>query len=194
MTTKIDDQISLDLCRKVSKELEAFCVELFKKNNLVRGKSILKYGDGFQFKMEAFSNDEITKELSSMLQNSIGSFAKQVFALNGLELDKNIAKYGSGFQITIKADKMVIGDNGVNLASKYAKDFRVLQFVHNLPAETLGKKAIIGGQTVYLAGVQSKRGGDLVPVVLTSQGKIAVYKSPEVLNKFWGNGVAQGVK
>lgn len=194
MATKLDDQVSLDLCRKVSKELEAFCIELFKKNNLVRGKSVLKYGDGFHFKLEAFSNDEITKELSSMLQNSIGSFAKQVFALNGLELDKNIVKYGAGFSITIKADKVIVGNNGVNLGSKYAKDFRSYAWLHKLPVETLGKKATISGQTVYLAGVQAKRGGDLVPVVLTSQGKIAVYKNPEVLNKFWGNAVANEVK
>lgn len=194
MTQEIDTQVSIELCRKVSKELEAFCIELFKKNNLVRGKTSSKYGDGFQFKMEAFSNDDISKELSSVFQNSIGNFAKQVFAQNNLTLEKNIVKYGAGFQITLKADKMVIGDNGVNLASQYAKNFRALEFFHKLPDETLGKKAIISGETVYLAGIDIKRNGEHVPVVLTSKGKIAIYKKPEVLNKFWGNAVVQEVK
>ena len=183
----MNDQVSIDVCRKVSKELEAFCIELFKKNNLVRGKTTSRYGDGFQFKMEAFSNDEVSKELTSTLQTTIGTFAKQIFAQNGLELDKNSAKYGSGFQITIKAEKVIVGENGVNLGTKYAKDFRAVQSVHKLPSETLGKKAIINNETVYLAGIQIKRNGDLVPVVLTSKGKIAVYTNPLLLNKFWGN-------
>jgi hypothetical protein len=195
MATKIDDQISIELCRKVSQELDAFCVELFKKHNLVRGKASSKYGIEFQYKMEAFANDNISKQLTADLQNEIGNFADKLFTDNGLVGDSNKAKFGSNaFQITIKASKLVPGDNGVNLASQYAQNFRLWEMIHKLPAETLGKKAVINGETVYLAGIDCKRNGDSLAVVLTSKGKTVIYSNPLVLNKYWGGSVMKEIK
>ena len=180
-----DYDVSKELCTKVSKELEEFCVNLFKKQGVVRGKSMSKYGDGFEYKIEAYSNEEITKGQATLWQSAIDNYARQVFGRNDLQLVRNSTKFGAGFQIKITADLVVEGKNGVNLASTYARDFRYSRWSHELPEETLGKPAQINGKTVYLAGVVVKKNGDLQPVVLTD-GVYRIFTNPAVLQQYWG--------
>jgi hypothetical protein len=185
-----DYDVSKELCVKVHDELQQFATTIIKKNGIVVGKSASKYGDGFQFKIEAYSNDPITKQLATQLQDGIATYAEGVFAENGLELRSNRCKFGEGFQIIIKADKVVLGENGVNLSSEYAKNFRAYQFTHRLSPNALGLSAFINGKTVYLAGVDAKRNGDLQPVVLVD-GKYRIFTNPEVLQKFWGKNLVE---
>ena len=182
--------ITFDEAVKINKELRDFCLTVFQAHGLVAGKAKSGYGDSYSFKIEAYANEGVTKELCSKIHLAIIKHAEKLYAQNNLVNNKSTAKYGYNFSITLKADKLVIGRNGVNLASKYAKNFRMFSYDHKLPDATLGQSAKINDKVMYLAGVEVKKNGDLLPVVWDGSD-YRLFKDPKVLQKYWGKQLAE---
>jgi len=177
--------ITFDEAVKINKQLRDFCLTVFQAHGLVAGKAKSGYGDNYSFKIEAYANEGVTKALCSKIQLAISQHAKKIYAQNNLVSDKCNARYGTNFSITLKADKLVIGDNGVNLASKFAKNFRMTSYTHKLPDATLGQPAKFGDKVMYFAGVELRRNGDITPVVWDG-ADYRLFKDPSVLQKYWG--------
>lgn len=147
------------------------CKEIFRAHGLVTGKTSSKYGDMYQFKTEAFCNDSVSRDLAKRITEEIEAEARKI--LQGkLQITKLNTKYGEGYSITINADAIELGQNGINIASQYAQDFRLTAWRYGMTDADLGKEALINGKTMYLAGVEIKRNGNVRIVIQDAQGNI----------------------
>lgn len=92
---------------------------------------------------------EITKELEAA--------ANAIFAKHGLERKKLNTKYGESYSLTISAEKVSLGENGVNFSSTEAKNYTMFHSSYELPEGLLGKKFRVNGKEYAFAGIATSR-------------------------------------
>ena len=181
------NEVSRELCTKVGEELENFAVGYFKTAGLVKGKVALKYGHNFSFKIEGYANDEVSKALAKRVGDGITDYAKIMFEENGLTLHKMSCKYGSHFTLTITAEPLVLGRNGVNVGSEWARTFVMVAHKYGMTEADLGAEATINNKRFVLLGADYKRNGDIHLVVRREDnGLTYIFKSDSMITHFGG--------
>ena len=167
----MSNAVEKSVASSTSEALLAVCKEVFRAHGLVAGKTSSKYGDLYQFKTEAFCNDSVSRDLAKRMTEEIEVEARKI-CQGKLQISQVSTKYGEGYSITIKADGIEMGQNGINLASRYAQDFRMTAWRYDMTDADLGKEALINGKTMYLAGVEIKRNGNVRIAIQDAQGNI----------------------
>jgi hypothetical protein len=185
MEADMSNAVEKSVASSTSEALLASCKQIFKAHGLVAGKTSSKYGDLYQFKTEAFGNDPVSRDAAKSISDEIEAEAKKI-CQGKLQITGISTKYGEGYSITIKADGIQLGRNGINLASKYAQDFRMTSWRYEMTEEHLGKEATINGKTLYLAGVEIKRNGNVRVVVQDADGQIYFFNNGNVMTFFEG--------
>jgi hypothetical protein len=171
MEADMSNAVEKSVASETSTALLAVCKEVFRAHGLVAGKTSSKYGDLYQFKTEAFCNDSVSRDLAKRMTEEIEVEARKI-CQGKLQISQVSTKYGEGYSITIKADGIEMGQNGINLASRYAQDFRMTAWRYDMTDADLGKEALINGKTMYLAGVEIKRNGNVRIAIQDAQGNI----------------------
>lgn len=183
----MSNAVEKSVASSVTDVLLTSCKQIFRAHGLVVGKTSSKYGDMYQFKTEAFCNDSVSRDLAKRITEEIEAEAKKL--LNGvLQITGISTKYGEGYSITIKADGIELGQNGINLASQYAQDFRMTAWRYGMTDADLGKEALINGKTMYLAGVEIKRNGNVRIAIQDAQGNILLGAENSIV-RFGGKAV-----
>ena len=167
----MSNAVEKSVASSTSEALLASCKQIFKAHGLVAGKTSSKYGDLYQFKTEAFGNDPVSRDAAKSISDEIEAEAKKI-CQGKLQITGISTKYGEGYSITIKADGIELGQNGVNLASRYAQDFRMTSWRYEMTDADLGKEALINGKKMFLAGVEIKRNGNVRIAIQDEQGNI----------------------
>ena len=167
----MSNAVEKSVASSTSDALLAVCKEVFRAHGLVAGKTSSKYGDLYQFKTEAFCNDSVSRDLAKRMTEEIEVEARKI-CQGKLQISQVSTKYGEGYSITIKADGIEMGQNGINLASRYAQDFRMTAWRYDMTDADLGKEALINGKTMYLVGVEIKRNGNVRIAIQDAQGNI----------------------
>lgn len=191
------NEVSRELCTKVGEELENFAVGYFKTAGLVKGKVAFKYGHNFSFKIEGYAysthpnevrSEEVSKALAQKVADGITDYAKVMFEENGLTFHKMSCKYGSHFTLTIQAEPLVLGRNGVNVGSEWARTFIMVAHKYGMHGESdLGAEAVINNKRFVLLGADYKRNGDIHLVVRREDnGLTYIFKSDSMITYFGG--------
>lgn len=167
----MSNAVEKSVASETSSALLESCKQIFRAHGLVAGKTSSKYGDLYQFKTEAFCNDSVSRDLAKRITEEIEVEARKICE-GKLQISKVSTKYGEGYSITIKADGIQLGRNGINLASQFAQDFRMTAWRYEMTDADLGKEALINGKTMYLAGVEIKRNGNVRIAIQDQQGNI----------------------
>ena len=184
----MSNAVTKDVALSTTELLLTSCKHIFKAHGLVCGKTSSKYGDLYQFKTEAFGNDSVSRDLAKTITEQIEAEAKRI--TNGaLQITNISTKYGEGYTVTIKADAVELGRNGINLASQYAHNFRMTAWRYDMKDTDLGALAIINGTTLYLAGVDIKRNGNVRIVVQDGNGKTFFLSNENAITRFGGKAV-----
>jgi hypothetical protein len=190
------NEVSRELCTKVGEELENFAVGYFKTAGLVKGKVAFKYGHYFLFKIEGYAysthpnevrSEEVSKALAQRVGDGITDYAKVMFEENGLVFYKMACKYGSHFTLTITAQPMVLGRNGVNVKSEWARTFVMVAHKYGMTEADLGTEATINNKQFVFLGADYKRNGDIHLVVRREDnGLTYIFKSDSMITYFGG--------
>lgn len=167
----MSNAVEKSVAEATSSALLTVCKEIFRAHGLVAGKTSSKYGDMYQFKTEAFCNDSVSRDLAKRITEEIEAEANKICE-GKLQISGVSTKYGEGYAITIKADGIKLGRNGINLASQYALDFSMTAWRYEMTEADLGKEALINGKTMYLAGVELKRNGNVRIAIKDAEGRI----------------------
>lgn len=188
MEADMSNAVEKSVASETSSALLESCKQIFRAHGLVAGKTSSKYGDLYQFKTEAFCNDSVSRDLAKRITEEIEVEAKKI-CQGKLQISNISTKYGDGYSITIKADGIELGRNGINLASRYAQDFRMTAWRYEMTDADLGKEAQINGKTVYFAGVEIKRNGRVQIVVQDADGKISMFTNENAIVRFGGKAI-----
>ncbi|NBS92184.1 MAG: hypothetical protein EBS91_00160 [Betaproteobacteria bacterium] len=99
----------------------------------------------------------VSRALCDSITEEILAAAKAVLAKHGLELSKSRAGYGDIYSLKVEANAVARGENGVNMASEYAVDYKRFAASYGLKPDLLGKKFTSRGTEYAFAGIASSR-------------------------------------
>jgi hypothetical protein len=132
-------------------------------------------------------SDEVSKDLAKRVGDGIVDYAKVMFEENGLTFYKSACKYGSHFTLTITAEPLVLGRNGVNVGSEWARTFDMVAHKYGMTKEDLGAEGVINNKRFVLLGADYKRNGDIHLVVRRwDNGQTYILKSDSMITYFGG--------
>ena len=100
---------------------------------------------------------EVDRKTAIEITREIEAAANAIFAKYGLEKKKLNTKYGESYSLSISAEKVSLGENGVNFSSTEAKNYTMFHSSYELPAGLLGKKFRVNGKEYAFAGIATSR-------------------------------------
>lgn len=99
----------------------------------------------------------VTKAECQAISAEIAAAIKPILERHGLDIAKTMSKYGDIYSIKVEANKVSRGENGVNMESEYAKDYKRFGSVYGLNEGLLGKKFVSRGREFAFAGIAASR-------------------------------------
>lgn len=100
---------------------------------------------------------EVTKEQAKSLTAEIKEAVDAILAKHGLVAAKANTVYGEYYKFTLEASPVRTDENGINLASKEAKDYEKYHDLYDLPSGLLGKEIVVNGKKVVFIGIATSR-------------------------------------
>lgn len=117
---------------------------------------------------------EVTKEQAKSLTAEIKEAVDAILAKHGLVSAKANTTYGEYYKFTLEATPVRTDENGINLASKEAKEYEKYHSLYGLPSGLLGKEIVVNGKKVVFIGIAASR--KKYPFVFRKEdGEIVLY-------------------
>ena len=99
----------------------------------------------------------VTKAECQAISAEIAAAIKPILERHGLDITKTMSKYGDIYSIKVEANKVSRGENGVNMESEYANDYKRFGSAYGLNEGLLGKKFTSRGREFAFAGIATSR-------------------------------------
>lgn len=113
----------------------------------------------------------VDRQTALTVAKEVEAAVAAIFAAHGLAKPKVKTTYGDYLKIALESSPVVKGDNGVNMASPEALNWKRYHAVYDLPENGLGAKFTSQGKEFVVTGLTPSRPKYPVNAVCVTDGK-----------------------